>query len=110
MENLITAAVLFSCVLGAALLAEKAPPLPKEVPTYPVVVPSRTHTVLRVSYEDSDPLAIRRGAPAWAPAAGRPHRAAPTVACTVFTCGHLHSQWRAAGSWKLRGEEDVRFD
>jgi len=49
LENLITAAVLFSCVLGAALLAEKAPPLPKEVPTYPVVVPSRTHTVLRVS-------------------------------------------------------------
>src|SRR6266498_5475735 len=28
---------------------------------------------------------------------GRPHRAAPTVAC------RLHSQWRAAGSWKLGG-------
>src|ERR1041384_1224336 len=37
---------------------------------------------LRVSYQDSDPLAIRRGAPAWE--AGRPHRAAPTVACPLL--------------------------
>ncbi len=49
------------------------------------------------------PLAIRRGAPAWAPAAraatqGRPYgwAGAPTA--------YLHSQWRAGGSWKLRGE------
>src|SRR5437773_2868022 len=48
------------------------------------------------------PLAIRRGAPAWAPAAraatqGRPYdwAGAPTV--------YLHSLWCAAGSWKLRG-------
>src|SRR5437867_7841282 len=46
------------------------------------------------------PLAIRRGAPAWearAATQGRPYdwAGAPTA--------YLHSLWRAAGSWKLRG-------
>jgi len=48
---------------------------------------------LALRWDLEDMLKANVGARGWAATQGRPYGCVP-----VFTCGHLHSQWRAAGS------------